>query len=120
MSGSEVFWVFEVAIKEGEAENLKALIGEMSDRAETSEPATLHYEWMISEDRTSGQVYERYKDSEAALTHLASFNENFAERLMAMADPARMVVYGNASLALKQELAGVDPVYMQRAGGFVR
>ena len=119
MSG-EISWVFEARIREGEAENLEALIGEMSDAAEATEPGTLRYAWMISEDGARGQVHERYRDSEAALAHLASFNEHFAERLMALIEPERMLVYGNPSAALKQELAGASPIYMHRAGGFER
>lgn len=120
MNDTEISWVFSVTIKDGKEEDLKVLIGEMAKQAEATEPGTLQYRWMISDDGTSGQVHERYRNSEMALTHLASFNENFAERLMRLVDPTGMVVYGNPSMALKKELAGVGPVFMQRAGGFTR
>lgn len=92
----------------------------MSDQVKATEPDTLRYEWMISDDAKSGQVHERYRNSEAALSHLKSFNENFAKRLMALVDPTGMVVFGNPSAALKEELAGIGPVFMRQAGGFVR
>ncbi len=120
MNAAEISWVFAVSIKEGKEEALRQLVGEMSDQAEANEPDTLQYLWMISDDGTSGQVHERYRDSSAALTHLASFNQNFAERLMALVDPTGMVVFGNPSETLKAELAGVGPVFMRRAGGFAR
>ena len=120
MSSTEVSWVFEASIKDGQIENLEALIKEMSDQAEATEPGTLSYEWLISDDRTSGQTREYYKDSQSALVHLASFNQNFAERLMTMIEPKGMIVYGTPSSALKNELAGADPVYMQRVDGFAR
>ncbi|MEX3007303.1 putative quinol monooxygenase [Hoeflea sp. TYP-13] len=120
MSGSDVSWVFSVTIKDGAVEKLKAIIAEMADGAKASEPGTLGYEWSISDDGKNGQVHEHYRDSEAALTHLASFNENFAARLMELVEPTGMVVFGEPSAALKKELEGADPVYMQPAGGFVR
>lgn len=120
MSGSDISWVFSVTIKDGAVERLKAMIAEMADGARASESGTLGYEWSISDDGNSGQVHEHYRDSEAALAHLASFNENFAARLMELVDPTGMVVFGTPSAALKKELEGANPIYMQPAGGFVR
>ncbi|MCP4327075.1 MAG: antibiotic biosynthesis monooxygenase [Alphaproteobacteria bacterium] len=117
---SEVSWLLEMAIKDGQLENLKDLIPEMSGRAEAREPGTLAYEWTISEDGSTGHLYERYADSDAALTHIASFNEHFAERFMATVDSLRVWVYGNPSAALEREMAVMDPLYMRDAGGFTR
>lgn len=117
---SNVSWLVEVAIKDGQVENLKDLIREMSDRAEANEPGTLKYEWTISDDGSTGHLYERYRDSEAAMAHVASFNENFAERFMRLVDSQRLFVYGSPNAALKQEMAAAGPVYMQQAGGFAR
>ncbi len=120
MSRSEISWVFAVKVKQGAEEKLKAMIVEMSEQAEATEPGTIGYQWSISHDGSSGQVHEQYRDSEAALSHLASFNENFAARLMNLVEPTGMVVFGPASTALKKELEGANPVYMMPAGGFVR
>ncbi len=117
---SSVSWVFEVAVKAGETDNLRKLITEMAERAEANEPDTLTFEWTISADGATAQVHERYPHSHAALTHLESFNQNFADRLMALVEPQRMTVYGNPDEALRRELAGADPVFMESAGGFTR
>jgi quinol monooxygenase YgiN len=117
---SNVVWVFSVAIKGGQANALKALVREMSDACRANEPETLIYEWTISEDGTTAQVHERYVDPEAALRHLASFNQDFAGRLMALVEPTGMTIYGNTSAALKKELAGAEPTYMTVIGGFIR
>lgn len=117
---SNVFWTFKVAIKDGELDKLKDLIREMSDGSKANEPGTLIYEWTISEDEKSGEVHERYADSDAALRHLASFNDNFADRLMVLVEPTGMTVYGSPSAALKKELEGAGPVYMDVIGGFAR
>ncbi|WP_169054199.1 antibiotic biosynthesis monooxygenase [Nitratireductor sp. XY-223] len=115
-----VGWFIEAEIKEGQRDSLKELIVEMSDRSENNEPGTLVYEWSISEDGTTGHLYERYADSEAALTHLASFGENFADRFMPLVGTLRMSVYGAPSAALRKELAGMEPRFFERAGGFAR
>ena len=117
---TEVSWLLESKIEDGRLQDLKMLIGEMSERAEASEPGTLNYLWSISDDRSTDHLYERYESSKAALTHLASFNANFAERFLKLATPTRMSIYGSPNETLKQEMAGMAPVYFQLAGGFVR
>ena len=119
-AASNVFWTFGVAIKDGKLDQLKHLIREMADASRASEAGTLIYEWTISDDRKTAEVHERYADSDAALLHLASFNKNFADRLMALVEPTGMTVYGSPSAALKKELAGAKPVYSAVIGGFAR
>ncbi len=92
----------------------------MSDASYASEPATLIYEWTISDDKKSAQVHERYADSDAALRHLKSFNDNYASRLLALVEPTGLTVYGKPSAALKEELAEANPVYMDVIGGFAK
>ena len=117
---SHVFWTFRVAIKDGQVGKLTDLIREMSDASQANEPGTLIYQWVISDDGKSAEVHERYAGSDAALRHLASFNGNFADRLMTLVEPAGMTVHGSPSAALKKQLEGASPVYMDVVGGFAR
>jgi quinol monooxygenase YgiN len=117
---SNDFWRIGVAITDGKLDELKDLIQEMSDASRANEPGTLIYQWTISDDSKSAEVHERYADSDAALGHLASFNENFADRLLALVEPTGMTVYGSPSAALRKQLEGADPVYMGVMGGFAR
>jgi quinol monooxygenase YgiN len=119
-AASNVFWTFGVAIKNGKLDALKVLIREMADASQAKEPGTLIYEWTISDDKKAAEVHERYADSDAALRHLASFNANFADRLMALVEPTGMTVYGSPSAALKKELEGAKPIYSAVLGGFAR
>ncbi|MCP4303525.1 MAG: antibiotic biosynthesis monooxygenase [bacterium] len=114
-----VHWVLDVAIKDGELENLKTLIAEMAESAE-AEPGTLEYQWMINEDGSVGRLSERYASSTATLVHLDSFNQNFAERFETMVDPGRFVVLGDPGDKVRTAIAGFNPIYMQAAGGFSR
>lgn len=114
-----VHWVLDVAIKDGELANLMGLIADMAESAE-AEPGTLEYLWMISDDGSIGRLTERYVDSAATLTHLDSFNRNFAEQFETMVDPGRFVVFGDPGAEVKAAIAGFGPIYMQAAGGFSR
>ncbi len=120
MSGSEISWVFSMKIKEGQRNAVETLFAEMAAHTQETEPGALVYELTISEDGTYGQVNERYRDSAASLVHMQSFGKNFARRLMALADPAGMLVFGEPDAAAKEALDAAGAVYMKPAGGFTR
>ncbi len=115
-----VRWVLEVAINQGELDNFKALMNEMVAATQANEPNTTNYEWFISDDGQTCHLYERYADSAATMTHLASFGENFADRFLAAVAPTRFVVYGNPSAEVREALAGLGAVHMAQIGGFAR
>ncbi len=115
-----VYWVLEVAIKAGEFDNFKELMGEMVEATQANEANTLNYEWTISEDGQSCHIYERYADSAATMAHLGAFGEKFAGRFMAAVEPTRFVVYGNPNSEVKEALSGFGPVFMAPFGGFAR
>lgn len=115
-----VGWFIQAEIRTGKLDALKDLISEMCTRSRDNEPGTLAYEWSISADGTTGHLYERYADSDAALAHLASFGEHFAERFMPLVGALRMSVYGTPSEALSQELSDMEPVYFEKVDGFAR
>jgi quinol monooxygenase YgiN len=117
---NNVYWIVEVAIKDGELDNLRSLINEMIDASQANEPGTLNYEWTICEDGKTCHIYERYTDSAAALTHLGTFNKKYAARLMAAVDVTRFVVYGDPNNEVKAAFAGSDAVFMSCFGGFSR
>jgi quinol monooxygenase YgiN len=115
-----VHWVYEVTLKNGQLQNLKILIAEMVAHTKANEPETLAYAWEVSADGSTGQVFERYANSEAALAHLATFNRDYAQRLGTMVDLARFTVYGHPSAALKNTIAGAKPIYFENVAGFER
>lgn len=115
-----IFWIFELTIKEGQLDNLKKIMQEMVDSTKENEPATLAYEWTISEDKTKCHIHERYTDSIATLNHLATFMEKFASRLMETGDSTSFIVYGNPSAEAKAVLDGFSAVYIRPIGGFFR
>ncbi len=115
-----VSWVLEVTIKPGELDNFKALMEEMVEATQSTQPDTTIYEWFYSDDGSACHLYERYTDSAATMIHLNSFAENFAERFLGAADPTRLTVYGNPNDEVRGVLGGFGAVYMEQLGGYAR
>ena len=118
--GKDVYWNLELAVKPGELENVKALMSEMVESANTNEPGTLSYEWSVSENGEACHIFERYTDSAAVMTHLGTFKEKFMERFLALLEPERLLVYGSPSDEAKEALSGFGAVFMTPIGGFAR
>jgi len=114
-----VSWVVEVAIKPGQLNAFKGLVEELV-QSTRNEPQTVTYEYFLSADQASCHLYERYADSAAALTHLGTFGEKFAERFLRAVDLTRLTVYGAASDELKGVLGGFGASFMSQFNGFAR
>lgn len=117
---NNVYWILELAVKDGELDSFRSLMSEMVDATQANEPGTLNFEWTISEDNKHCHIYERYVDSAATMTHLTTFGEKFAERFMAAVDPTRFVVYGDPNNDVKAALTEFGAVFMSPFGGFTR
>ena len=120
MESAHVAWVFELKVKDGRGDELRALMAEMVDATQAGEPGTLDYEWYISEDGTRVHLYERYEDSAAVLAHLGTFGERYMSRFFGVMSPERVVIYGAPSAAVREALKGLGPTVMGQAAGFSR
>ncbi len=114
-----VSWVVEVSIKSGQLDNFKALVEELV-QSTRNEPNTLAYEWFLGGDNSSCHIYERYADSAATMTHLGTFGEKFAERLLSVVDITRFTVYGAPNDEVKGVLGGFGATFMGQLNGFAR
>lgn len=112
--------LLEFAIKDGQLDTFKSLIKEMIEATQSNEPGALNYEYFLDAGGKAGQVYERYTDSAATMTHLGTFGEKFAERFLAVLEPTRFFVYGNPNDEVRAGLEPFGPVYMEQVGGFAR
>ena len=120
MPDNTISWVIEIGIKTGELDNFKSLMQEMVESTLVNEPGTQCFEWFISDDNKSCHIYERYEDSDAVMTHLGAFGEKFAERILAISEPTRFMVYGNPSEEARKALGGFGAVFWAPIGGFAR
>lgn len=117
---TDVTLISDLQIKDGQLAAFRALMAEMIGDAQANEPGTLDYVWSISDDGTACHLRERYADSDAALTHLATFGTKYLSRFLAVFTPVHFVVLGAPSDALRAKLAVSKPVYVRYAGGFRR
>ncbi|PTW62283.1 quinol monooxygenase YgiN [Breoghania corrubedonensis] len=115
-----IHWMLELALKEGAADDLKALMREMVDATKADEPGALIYEWFIDEAETSVHIYERYADSAATMVHLNNFGTKFAARFMELVKPTRMTVYGAPDETVSAALKRLNATFMSEIGGFAR
>ncbi len=114
-----VAWVIELDVKDGELATFTELMEEMVSGT-SSEPGSLAYEWYISEDEAKVHIFEKYADSDAMITHVNGFLQNWAKRFMECVDITRFVVYGDPSPAAREILDGWRARYMGPWGGFSR
>jgi quinol monooxygenase YgiN len=102
---TEVSWRVELAINEGQLDEFLALTAEMVEFTRT-ERGVLSYQRFVSHEDRVVQVYERYADSQAAITHLCNFSTYFAARFSKMVTRRQFDVYGTPSEELKSVLNG--------------
>jgi quinol monooxygenase YgiN len=117
---NHVSWLLELSLKEGEYDNLIALMEEMVSATQADEPGALNYEWSVSTDKQSCHIYERYADSAATMVHLGNFGTKFAGRFMSILTPTRFTVYGSPNDTVLGALKSMGVVHMPSIGGFTR
>ena len=117
---TDVSWILEVKVQPGREKDFLDLMNEMVAATHASEPGTLAYEWSTSADGSVCHIFERYADSTAVMTHLATFGEKYASRFLEVLKPVRFVVYGSPNEDVKKALAGFTTVHMTPVGGFSR
>ena len=114
-----VSWAAEFPIKTGQLDSFKALVEEMV-KSTRNEPNTLAYEWFFDGDNNTCHAYERYAGSAATMTHLGTFGEKFAERLLSAVDVSRFMAYGAPNDDVKGVLGGFGSVFLGQLNGFAQ
>ena len=115
-----IFWVTTAKIKDGELDNLKALMKEMTESTNTNEPGTVNYEWFMDADQKYCHLIENFTDSEAAISHLKSFFKEFGKKFMSALEIKSFTVYGDPSGELIKMLTPMGAVIMNLSEGFRR
>jgi quinol monooxygenase YgiN len=115
---NEISWLFELEVQPENRPALAALVPEMVEETRRSEPGSRAYQVFVNEGTIS--VYERYDDSDAALTHMKNFGDKFAERFMALVTPVRFTLLGTPSAALLEAVSPIGAVVNTPLGGYVK
>lgn len=117
--GSEqVYWVLTVSVDE--MDKFKPIIQQLVTATE-KEPGALEYEYTVGDDGKTVDIFERYADSKAAISHLTdNFVPNFSKEFLALAKPTRFVIYGAPTDDFKKVVTDFKPIYMTPINGFTR
>ena len=67
-------------IHQGKLEEFKRIAAKCMESVRTRDTGTLQYDWFFSSDYSECLVYERYRDSQALLEHVANLGETMAAR----------------------------------------
>jgi quinol monooxygenase YgiN len=118
VGSDQVYWVITFTVDE--MDKFKPIVKKLVAATE-KEPGTLQYEYNVGEDQKTVDIYERYTNAHAAHVHVTeNFGPNFSKEFMAVAKPARFVVYGAVTDELKKTLADFHPIYMTPLDGFTK
>jgi quinol monooxygenase YgiN len=115
-----IFWIVDGMIKQGAGDDLKSLIDEMISSTEANEPGTVAYEWYMDAGKTRCHIFERYRDSQAAMIHLRTFDQMFAARLGRLLQIERVTLFGNASQEMLNTLGHEGTLALLPLAGFTR
>jgi quinol monooxygenase YgiN len=113
----QISWWVELIVRSGCLDQFETLTAEMVVATRT-ESGVLAYQRFISEDRQTVYVHERYKDSDAAVTHLVKFVATFGERYGRLIERKRFLVFGNPSDQLRAILDKYGATYHRPFGPF--
>ena len=116
-ASNEVAWLFEVEVKPERWAEYEALVPELVESTQAEKGARA-YQHFKNEDTNTVCIYERYADSDAAMTHMGIFGEKFAARFMDLVSPVRFTVLGAPSEQLAGALAPIGAVIHSPVGGF--
>lgn len=120
MSETTVYWMLELAIKDGKLDEFKALADEMSAATKANEPGALGYHWSLTDDKSACHLFESYADSAAAMTHLGNFGRDFADRFFGCVTPQRFTLYGAPDGQVIEALSAMGVTVMAPMAGFIR
>jgi quinol monooxygenase YgiN len=109
-------WCVELEVQPGRLDSFLALTAEMVDET-ANESGVLTYYRFISDDGMVCHAVERYESSDAAMRHLQTFRDKFAEQFSNMVIRKRFTVYGTPDAELKTMLDAFGATYLRPFGG---
>src|SRR5690348_7512422 len=110
-----IYWLFALSIQPRQMEEFRALMKAMIESAR-GEVDTQSFDWTLSEDSKTCHIFVRHSDCAAAMIHLRTFQAKFAAKLMDLAKPLSLVVYGKPTPQLRDALAAFSPSFMSPLG----
>ena len=116
-----VIFAIDFAVTEGKEKEARNYSEIMRKHVLNSEPETLIYEYYFSEDSQNMYLYEVYKNSDAATSHVKAFQQGpYLEEFFNLFTLKSFVVMGNSKDDLRTSLEGFANDYRTLVSGFRR
>ena len=103
----ELWGIARFKFREGKLEEFKRLSAQAMEMVRTKEPGTLQYDIYLNDDQSECVVLERYRDSEAAMAHVANLGDLF-DAVFATVIVVHGELLGEPSAELREKLAGSE------------
>lgn len=103
---SELLAIARDKIHDGKLEEFKRLAVKCMESVRTRDSGTLQYDWFFSSDHSECVVFERYRDSEALLEHVANLGETMNAFLETCSVSGE--IFGTPSPELMKALEGLN------------
>jgi quinol monooxygenase YgiN len=104
---SELVGIARFKFHEGKVEEFKRLSAQALEIVRTKDPGTLQYDVYFNEDQSECIVFERYRDSEAAIAHASNLGDLFGA-VLATVTVVHGELLGEPSAELRAKLAGSE------------
>jgi quinol monooxygenase YgiN len=103
---SELHAIARHKIHDGKLEEFKRVAVKCMESVRTKDSGTLQYDWFFSGDHSECVVYERYRNSDALLDHVANLGDTMHALLQTCSISGE--IFGTPNAELMKALEGVD------------
>ena len=114
---NEIAWYVELTLNPDMLDDFISLTDEMI-KYTAEESGVLVYERHLSKEKRIVYIYERYADSQSALSHLHNFSDKFSKRFSRLVKRVRFLIFGSPSDELKEFLTSYGAVFTDEIAGF--
>lgn len=114
----EIYTIYHLSLNPTDFPAFEALVANIVD-ATSKEPDTLTYEYVVSEDRTTVHIIERYRPA-GIVPHSDTTFAPFAEEFISLAHIDKLFVYGETTPEIRERLDRFDARYFTSFAGFSR
>ena len=103
----------------GKFDAFKTFIGPVVEMTKR-EPGCLGYELTVSSDHSTVYMFERFRDSNAIVHHIAETFSKCAKEFGELVTVTNFVIFGDPNEEVRTLLAGAGAIYTSRFDGFTR
>jgi len=114
----ELYTIYHLSLDPADFDAFKVL-AEKIVAATQVEPDTLTYDYLVSDDRRSVHIIERYRMA-GVLPHVEQTFSPFAAEFLSLARIEALYVYGEPTSEIRTKLDGFGAVYLAPFAGVTR